>query len=194
MKRNMCTVLCIGCAGVLCFSILYIVFGAGWMKSVAITFGMFAYHMAVRFLAPVILYAIFRRQYDPNSRWFRQKPWEPKLYAFLKVKQWKKYMMSYDPRQFSADCYTPQEIICNMCHAEAVHELIIPLSLASILLAIPFGALPVFLITAIAAALFDSLFVMMQRYNRPRLIRLMQKTTVPKPTRKSKQEPKASFP
>ena len=84
--------------------------------------------------------------------------------------------MSYDPRQFSTDFYTLREIVENMCHAEAVHELIVVLSLVSVCFAIPFGTLPVFLITAVAAALFDSLFVLIQRYNRPRLLRLLQKT------------------
>lgn len=37
-----------------------------------------------------------------------------------------------------------------------------------------FGSLGVFLLTSCAAFCFDSIFVIMQRYNRPRLIRLMK--------------------
>lgn len=174
MKKIMLAVLCIGSAGMTVCGALYRISGASWLLSMAITCGMFVYHILIRFLSPVILHLLCRRHYDPHSRWFRQKAWEPALYAFLKVKRWKKHMMSYDPKQFSAAYFSTEEIINNMCHAEAVHTCIIPMSLASVCFAIPFGALSVFLTTAIAASLFDLLFIIMQRYNRPRLMRLLQ--------------------
>ena len=37
-----------------------------------------------------------------------------------------------------------------------------------------FGAYPVFIITSVLAAACDMAFVVMQRYNRPRLIKLME--------------------
>ena len=37
-----------------------------------------------------------------------------------------------------------------------------------------FGAYPVFVITSILAAMFDLIFVMIQRYNRQRVIKLMK--------------------
>jgi hypothetical protein len=49
------------------------------------------------------------------------------------------------------------------------------LSFLPLLAAIPFGAFPAFLITSLAAACFDTVFVIMQRFNRPRLIKLIQK-------------------
>lgn len=54
-------------------------------------------------------------------------------------------------------------------------ELIVVLSFTSLLFAVPFGAFWVFLITAVLAALLDSTFVLLQRYNRPRMVRLMEK-------------------
>ena len=44
-----------------------------------------------------------------------------------------------------------------------------------LLFAIPFGAFPVFLLTSLGAALTDAVFVIVQRYNRPRVIRLIPK-------------------
>ena len=76
---------------------------------------------------------------------------------------------------FTTSYHIIQEVINNMCHAELVHELIMLFSILSILFTIPFGALPVFLITAICATLFDSMFVMIQRYNRPRLVRIYER-------------------
>ena len=62
-----------------------------------------------------------------------------------------------------------------MCGAEIVHEIIMILSFLP-LLAIPvFGEGAVFCITSLLSALFDSLFVMAQRFNRPRLIRVYEK-------------------
>ena len=153
-----------------------------WMLSCAITFGVTAYHLMIRFLSPVILMAVFRRKYDCRSRWFSQKKWEPGLYGFLKVKEWKEKasVFTYDPSEFSMEIHTLPEIAENMCHAEAVHELIVVLSFTSLLFAIPFGAFPVFLVTAVLAALMDMQFVIMQRYNRPRILRLMERRGIRK--------------
>ena len=81
--------------------------------------------------------------------------------------------MTYDPREFSLEMHSMEEIVNNMCHAEAVHKLIALLSFTSLFFVIPFGAFPVFLITAILAAAFDLTFVIIQRYNRPRVMRLI---------------------
>lgn len=171
MKTTLCIsfLLCIGAY------ILYRRSGQGWLFSCAITFGTIAYHFLIRFASPVILNAIFRNKYDPNSRWFRQKSWEQKLYKRLKVKNWKAHVPAYDPSQFSLSEHTAEEIIINMCRAEAVHELIILLGFTTLLFAIPFGEFPVFLITAIAAGCIDSVFVILQRFNRPRMERLLNK-------------------
>jgi len=157
------------------FALLYAHLARGWMLSTAIACGTTAYHIAIRFLAPAILYILFRRKYDPASPWFREKAWESKLYKALRVRKWKAHAATFDPSQFDASLHTPEEIVLNMCHAEAVHELILPLSFTSLLFAIPFGSLAVFLITALAAALFDASFILIQRYNRPRLMRLIKR-------------------
>ena len=73
------------------------------------------------------------------------------------------------------DEQTLEQILRNMCGAELVHETIMVLSLVPIGFSRIFGELPVFLATSLAACLFDGLFVMAQRYNRPRLVRLAQK-------------------
>ena len=84
-------------------------------------------------------------------------------------------MPSYEPELFDPQKHTWNEIAQAMCHAELVHETIILLSFVPILFANLFGALTVFLITSFLAAAFDMIFVIMQRYNRPRVVRLMVK-------------------
>ena len=58
-----------------------------------------------------------------------------------------------------------------MCQAEVLHEVIIPLSFVPIAFAEWFGALPVFVLTSVGAAAGDAFFVLLQRYNRPRVMR-----------------------
>ena len=62
-----------------------------------------------------------------------------------------------------------------MCGAEIVHEVIMVLSFLPLLTVPFFGTFPVFLMTSALSALFDSIFVMAQRYNRPRLVRIYEK-------------------
>ena len=163
----------LGIVGCLLLGVCYRFQKQPWQSSMAITCGVIAYHMLIRFLSPVILQFIFHRQYDCRAWWFRQRKWEPALYRILKVKKWKGKAMTYDPREFSLEMHSMEEIVNNMCHAEAVHKLIALLSFTSLFFVIPFGAFPVFLITAILAAAFDLTFVIIQRYNRPRVMRLI---------------------
>ena len=66
------------------------------------------------------------------------------------------------------------EIAQAMCQAELVHETIVILSFVPVAFSAVFGAFWVFLITSLCAAAFDLMFVIIQRYNRPRIIRLIK--------------------
>ena len=73
------------------------------------------------------------------------------------------------------ELHTPEQILANMCQAEVVHEIIVLCSFLPLAATPVLGALPVFLITSILAAVVDLIFVIAQRYNRPRIFRLIQK-------------------
>ena len=60
-----------------------------------------------------------------------------------------------------------------------MHEVIAILSFLPIAAGAVFGAYPVFIITSVLSALFDMMFVVMQRYNRRRVIRLVKRQCVP---------------
>lgn len=70
---------------------------------------------------------------------------------------------------------TVKELIGATCQAEIVHEVIMPLSLLPIALIPLWGGATVLILTSVLAMLFDSLFVIIQRYNRPRLVRVMKR-------------------
>ena len=84
-------------------------------------------------------------------------------------------MPTYDPSLFDPKLHSWEEIAQAMCQAELVHETIVVLSFLPLLGAIPFGSFGVFLITSVLAALYDLSFVIMQRFNRPRIMKLIAK-------------------
>lgn len=175
LMRTMLTVLVISLTGTAAFGALHHWLGAGWLLSCAITCGTTAYHILLRLFTPVIVLALFHRRYNVHHWWFQTQTWEMRLYDRTGVQQWKKSVPTWDPSQFSLEKHSLQEIALNMCHAELVHEFIVVLSFTSLLLAIPFGAFPVFLITSVLAAAFDSMFVMVQRHNRPRIVTILDR-------------------
>ena len=152
---------------------VYRFFPNDWVLSAAITTGTSFYHFAMRLIVGAI---VPRCVHDPMKRlWFRQKSFEPRLYALLRVRQWKDHMPTYDPASFSLQSNTMEQIVHNSCVSEAVHEVIVLLSFIPLLCTFLWGAFPVFLITSVLSAAFDSCFVMMQRYNRPRLLHILEK-------------------
>jgi len=165
-----------GLAGAAVFGGLFLRLEQGWALAAAVTCGAVAYHMFLHFLSPVLLAVLFHRQYQADGWWFRPKGWEAPLYRFLGVKGWKKIAPTYDPREFSLKEHSIDEVINNMCHSEAVHELSAMLSFTSLFLAIPFGEFPIFLAAAVLAAGIDGFLAAIQRYNRPRLMRLRDRS------------------
>ena len=123
--------------GCLLFSIFYSSLQVPWLFTMSVICGITAYHMLIRFMSPVILQCIFHRQYNCRAWWFQQRKWEPEVYRFLKVKRWKGKILSYDPSEFSLKIHSMEEIVNNMCHAEAVHELIMLLSFTTLFFSIP---------------------------------------------------------
>ena len=142
---------------------------------VAVTFGTIFYHLAMRLAIGSLVDAKYHNRMDYTKKWFQEKPFEKKLYKKLKVRKWKKHLPTLNPEDFDLKNRSIEEIIQVMCQAEVVHELIMPLSFVPVVFSIWFGSLDVFVITSCASFLFDSMFVIMQRYNRPRLMRLLKR-------------------
>ena len=161
------------CSGLLAalFFGLNAAFPSALLLSLAITFFTTFYHFAMRLLVG----SLVPNRFDYRRAWFQPKAFENKLYKALHLKRWKDHMPTYDPRLFSLKENTLEQIIGNMCQAEVVHEIIILCSFLPLLFTIFWGTFPVFCITSILAAGVDTLFVMLQRYNRPRIARLLHK-------------------
>ena len=143
----------------------------------AITVFTTCYHFSMRLLVGFLVPKCIP-QHNPGNFFFRLYAFEPKLYSLLRVKKWKLKMPTYDPSSFSLKHNTLEQVIWSSCTAEAVHSLIIVFSFLPLLFSLWWGDFPIFLCTSLASALYDGLFVIMQRYNRPRLVRLLQKKEV----------------
>ena len=150
---------------------------AGWspLLPLAITFGTTAYHLGARLLVGHAFDHWMGNRADLNRRWYQPRPWEEKLYRVLRVKSWKDRMPTFYPDEFSPEKHSWEEIAQVMCQSELVHETNILMSFLPLLAAIPFGAFWVFLVTSLAGAIFDLSLAILQRYNRPRVVRLARR-------------------
>ena len=146
-----------------------------WLLSFDITLATVSYHFVIRLLIGHLFDRYMKNQADYTKSWYQLRSWEISFYDKIQVKKWKKNVPTYQPEYFSVKHHTWHEIAQAMCQAELVHETIIIFSFLPIFASRYVGAFFVFLLTSIGAALFDTMFVVMQRYNRPRIIRMILK-------------------
>ena len=158
------------------FVVFYSITESDTLLTLAITLGTTFYHFAMRLLTGSVVNLFLKNRVDYRRSWFRVGAAEQRLYKKLRVRKWKDKMPTYDPGAFDPNLHSWDEIAQTMCQAELVHEVIMVLSFLPIFAAVPFGALPVFVITSLLAACFDAMFVIMQRYNRPRILKLMDRS------------------
>ena len=141
----------------------------------AVTFGTVAYHLGVQLIIGAAYDAVMGNRADYTGRWYQPKAWEPKLYDLLGVRRWKSKMPTYAPEAFDPAKHSWHEIAQAMCQSELVHETNVIASFVPILFSLWFGQLAVFIVTSVLAAAFDLVFVIVQRYNRPTVIRIAQR-------------------
>lgn len=139
--------------------------------SLAITFSTAFYHFGMRLLVGTAV----KKQFNYKNSWFSEKRFEKKLYKMLKVKKWKGRMPSYNPSSEMTKHTDLTETVNTMCRNEVIHESIALLSLVPILFSLRFGEWAVFITTSLIACFADLIFVVMQRYNRPRILRIMER-------------------
>lgn len=132
------------------------------------------YHFWVRIIMGNVS-KLFRKYINYKQWWFKEKKFEKNLYKFLKVKDWKGKALTYNPEQFSLKENSLEDIINTMTKSEVDHWINEIISLSTILFSIPWGEFWIFFITAIAAMIFDSQFIIIQRYNRPRVLKILER-------------------
>lgn len=106
---------------------------------------------------------------NPKEHRFQPKKFEKGLYKAIKVRSWKDLFPTYDPDKFSLRTHSVDELIFESCKAEIVHWLCALSGFASLIFSVLFGAFSIFLVTAVIGGIYDMCFVVIQRFNRPRL-------------------------
>ena len=145
------------------------------MLTAAISFGTTAYHFVMRLAVGFVVPRLTRYDFDYRHPWFQSRSWETAFYKKLRLHRWKGQLPTYAPEQFDLKTNSLHQIIQNMCGAEVVHEMIMALSFLPLVLVPVFGEIFVFMVTSVCAAAIDGLFVMAQRYNRPRVVRIYER-------------------
>lgn len=93
----------------------------------------------------------------------------------MNIKKWKNKMPTYNIDIFDISKHSWDEIAQAMCQSELVHETNIIFSFLPMIASIWFGAFAVFFVTSILSAVFDLMFVFMQRYNRSRILKMKER-------------------
>lgn len=160
----------------ICSFVLYRVTNYSFLVPFTITFGTTAYHFIIRLMVGVGLNSVMQNKANYHKKWYQVSDFEMKLYQKLKVKKWKNKMPTFDMDAFDISKHSWDEIVQATCQSELVHEINIMFSFLPIAACVWFDSFWVFLITSTLGAMYDLLFVMMQRFNRTRILRIQRRS------------------
>lgn len=159
--------------GTLCFLLYYTsILRSLVLLWIGVTCFTIIYHLGMRLVMGVVsnVFRVNHRQW-----WFREKPLESRFYNLLRVKKWKGSALTFRPDLYDTKNRTLTQIADTTAKSELDHWINILISLSTLSFALVWGELWIFALTAVFAALFDSQFIVIQRYNRPRLVKLINK-------------------
>ena len=139
---------------------------------IGLTFTAVLCHFVVMFVSAPIVRDVFKKKINPDSRWFREKKFESQLYKKLRVRKWKRLLPTYSETQYSTKKSALEDTIISMCHSEIVHEAVAAASYLPVLFGICIGECGFFILTSVVFSFLHLPFIIAQRYNRPRVIRL----------------------
>jgi len=132
------------------------------------------YHFWVRIIMGNVS-KLFRSKIKYDQWWFKEHGFEKPLYKLLKVKQWKDKAFTYNPGDFDLKEKSLDEIANIMAKSEVDHWINECISISTMFFSLIWPKLTAaFIISAIAAMIFDSQFIIIQRYNRPRIVKAIE--------------------
>lgn len=175
MKKKMLLItVCLGIGFAIFLPLLAITQNA-IIETAAITVGVTLYHFIMRLTIGTAVNIIMKNKANYENLWFREKSFESKLYKLIGVRKWKKHLPTYAPDTFDTKANTVSDLIGATCQAEIIHEIIMLLSLLPMVLIPILGGAAALIITSVFAMLIDSAFVILQRYNRPKLVKIVKR-------------------
>ena len=160
---------------IICF---YLYYGNVYKTEMILWIGIIAFTIMYHFWVRIIMgnvSKLFKKYINYKQWWFKEKSFEKGLYKFLRVKEWKGKALTYNPESFSLKEHSLEEIANTMVKSEIDHWINEAISLSTLLFIIPWGRTWAFVISAIAAMIFDSQFIIIHRYNRPRILKVLER-------------------
>lgn len=147
-------------------------------NNVILWIGITAFTITYHFWGRIILgnvSKLFRKHINYKQWWFKERKFEKKLYEVLKVKKWKGKALTYNPEQFDLKENSLDQIINTMTKSEVDHWINEAISISTMFFGLIWGETWIFVLTAIAAMIFDGQFIVIQRYNRPRVMKILER-------------------
>lgn len=153
-----------------CFSVYYCgIFQNGIILWTGIVSFMILYHFGLR----IYMGNVTKKwKITYNHPWFRQKKFEKVLYKILRVRKWKDKVLTFEPEMYDFRNRTLEQLATTMAKSETDHWINEIISILSIFFIFIWGCPAAFIISALAAMIFDAQFIVVQRYNRPIVLRL----------------------
>lgn len=142
-----------------------------WLGITAFTI---MYHFWVRIIMGNVS-KLFRKHINYKQRWFKERKFEKTLYKLLNVKKWKDRAFTYNPGDFSVKDRSLEDIANTMAKSEIDHWINEAISISTMFFGFIWGKTLIFVITALCAMIFDGQFIVIQRYNRPRIVKLIER-------------------
>ena len=156
----------------------YLYYGEIYNNKIILWIGIVAFTIMYHFWIRIIMgnvSKLFKNHIHYQQWWFKERKFEKKFYELLRVKEWKGKALTYNPEQFSVKENSLETIVNTMTKSELDHWINELISISTIFFSILWGGFWAFFITALVAMIFDSQFIIIQRYNRPRVIKILEK-------------------
>lgn len=161
------------CVAAVCFALFY---GKVTDSRVILWVGITAFTILYHFWLRIIMGCVTRRfRIRYTAWWFKERRFEKRLYKLLRVRKWKGKILTYDPDAFSLQQHSYEEVAEAMAKAETDHLINELISLSTMAFAFLWGAWWIFVSTAIIGMLFDAQFIVVQRFHRPIILRVIEK-------------------
>lgn len=159
-----------------CFALYYLgIFDNGAILWTGIVSFMILYHFGLRiFLGKVTKH--FNINY--NHPWYKHRKFEEWLYRLLMIRKWKDKVLTFEPELYDVKNRTLDQLATTMSKSELDHWINEIISMVSILFALLWGQWAIFVATAVIAMLFDAQFIVVQRYNRPIVLKLIERQKI----------------
>ncbi|MBE6677829.1 MAG: hypothetical protein E7597_03440 [Ruminococcaceae bacterium] len=155
---------------------LFLYYAEIYKNSVTFWIGVVSFTVLYHFGLRIFMGEVTKRfDFDYNHPWFKERTFEKKLYKWLRVRKWKDKVLTFDTEAYNFKNRSLDQLATTMTKSETDHWINEIISVTSIFLALVFGYWQAFIVSAVVAMIFDAQFIVVQRYNRPIVLRLMDR-------------------